>query len=121
MALARWEQAGLKFVVEEGPGEHFTDPTGWAPAIPKAIRLIRDATDRTDFAIYNAQIDGSLAAFTLDRFFFDKVNGPWAAGAITHELGHCLGLDHGGGGVMEGNFKPDVHDIESVRDYYHGV
>ena len=40
--------------------------------------------------------------------------------AFKHEFGHCLGLYHGGTGVMNGGPHPDGHDRDAVA-YAHQV
>lgn len=40
--------------------------------------------------------------------------------AYDHELGHCLGLAHGGTGVMNGSGHIDGHDLDAVY-YAHNI
>jgi hypothetical protein len=75
---------------------------------------------RPAYASWNEAAQGSGAYFKPDGLRFG-----WRAylfyplvGVICHEVGHCLGLAHGGGGVMAGGWKPSDHDLESVRSWY---
>lgn len=128
-ALARWEAAGLKFIVMEGPGFVYNAPwasslTNGALWLPKKIHIVRNTYNLEDssaeeFSSWSATTDASVVCLMTKVSWWKKVHfGEWT-GVVTHELGHALGLDHGGGGVMSGNWKPNSHDIESVRSYYH--
>jgi hypothetical protein len=131
-ALTLWEQAGISFVVEEGPGVIYKGFYSQDPAdsldflfIPETIRLIRCAKNTTgvyspeDFAAWVTDTDASIAVYGPHVEWWKRYYLPAAVGVITHELGHCLGLSHrDDGGVMAGNRKPDAHDLSSIRRYY---
>jgi hypothetical protein len=124
--LGLWNPAGVEFYVEEGPGASYSYYDPAAPkdvyltplVIPDAIRLVRNKLPlgayryRSAFATY---IGGGVAVFapkheTLPLYAWHRT--------ICHEVGHCLGLEHGSNGVMMGGLVPNDHDLDSVRRYY---
>lgn len=75
---------------------------------------------RTTYAEATWTVDGvNHLSWCVIRF------NPWNGAqndrvAHKHELGHCLGLHHGGTGVMNGGPEPDAHDRDAVA-YAHQV
>jgi hypothetical protein len=88
--------------------------------LPGRIRLVRNYTGTTyaDFAWWSSTKQGSFACYTPEAIWWKQYYRPALAGIIGHEIGHCLGLAHGGGGIMSGNWRPNEHDLESVSAYY---
>lgn len=120
-AIGRWEAAGLKFLVTEDEGWVYADPSVNPDYIAKTIRLVRSGPGfpRKDFAQYNAEADAAVASYTPEPSWWKEyLNLSVLQFTIGHEIGHCLGLDHGGDGIMEGNWKPNAHDLDSIRRYY---
>jgi hypothetical protein len=142
-AFALWEQAGLAFdVLEVGPktftgiGEPDYTPGGGVSSEvvgfikPRIITLVR--------SIYSPPAPkwwpmawampwyskGSAAYFHLERLRASEAAGAaiysWDR-TICHEVGHCLGLEHGSNGIMSGGMVPNQHEIDSVRAYYQQV
>jgi len=122
-AIALWEQSGVDLYVVED-----LNPDDWngdlsSQYFPGTIHMLRGTKGETqwmDFASYNESSDSAIVVNTsTPRWWKDYV--PWfkaASGVVCHELGHGLGLAHGGGGVMSGGWVPNAHDLQSVRDYY---
>lgn len=140
-ALGRWARSGLRFPVKED------DPARY----PTFDLSIPDETAR----LQHPMVDGFLRLVRMPKLYGGSVEavGTWLPatdpGAIvgiklglkfwsatiarrnyilTHEIGHCLGLNHniGGRSVMGVTVSgyatgsvPDAHDLDSLRAYYH--
>lgn len=137
-SLARWEPAGLVFpIIEDDPsGYPVLDPNGGDQALPVAmatpyLRLMSIATlyggSVPAVATWWPETDpGALAAFYLADFW---LHSPMIQGyRITHEVGHCLGLNHHlnavsvmgvtTSGYWMGTLDPDAHDLASLASFY---
>lgn len=140
-ALALWEQAGLRFDVMEiepltfvGLGEPDHTPGGGVSSevvekcVAGRITLVRSKYTPpapkwwpTAWAYWNRSVNGTASFFHLERLKrSEKLGAPTYAWdrTICHEVGHNLGLDHGGRGIMSGGMVPNAHDLDSVRAYY---
>jgi hypothetical protein len=118
-ALELWQ---LPFRVEEGPAVYAT-PSDPAACIVGAIHLTRQTGDDRSHGGWSTYCRGSVAYFGLWRNWYKPVWYNALVMAVCHEVGHCLGLAHrytppDNHGVMAGGFKPDTHDLDSVRRYY---
>ena len=119
-AVERW-QVAVPLWLEEDPW-----PEDWYPDlsdqyIPSAIHLLRGKKEGTiwfDVCYYNGSSDSSVVVTTPLGSYWRR--GEWRswAGIIGHELGHGLGLAHGGGGIMSGAWRPNFHDLSSIQAYY---
>lgn len=118
--LAMWGPAFVLFDVEEGPGVAAADESLYGFIVPNAIRLVRNKLPigapryRGNFAMFTG--GGGVACITPKAATHPIYE--WQR-VIAHEVGHCLGLEHGGNGIMLGGLVPNDHDLESVRRYYH--
>lgn len=134
--LALWEQAGIKFSVIEvapitfvGLGEPDWPIAGsesYAPIQSGTIALGR-STYTPPAPKYWQTAWASVTDAGVAWFHLERIRSSEKMGAITnalyrvicHEVGHCLGLAHGGKGIMGGGaMEPDAHDLDSVRRYY---
>jgi hypothetical protein len=135
--LALWEQTGLRLPVQEGlpalftgigePNWPTTSSEGVAPVVPGTITLGRSvytppAPKYWQTAWASHWEGGSIAWFHLERLRASEKLGAeinaWYR-VVCHEVGHCLGLAHGGNGVMGGPaMEPNGHDLDSVWGYY---
>lgn len=117
--LGLWGAAGVHFLVEEGPGASAADESLYAFVVPGTIHLVRNRLPmgapryRSNFATYTG--GGGVACLTPKRPTADIYQ--WYR-VICHEVGHCLGLEHGGNGIMLGGLVPNEHDLDAVRGYY---
>lgn len=137
-ALDRWATAGLRFTIAEAdPHEYPTlDPMGGDAALPVAmvqpyLRLMSipslyGGSVPAVATWYPATDPAAFAAFYMADFWLQSQQVQ--AYRITHEIGHCLGLNHHrdafsvmgvtATGYWMGTAKPDAHDIEALHNYY---
>jgi Domain of unknown function DUF11/Abnormal spindle-like microcephaly-assoc'd, ASPM-SPD-2-Hydin len=108
---AQYYQSGHKF-------EHYTIFGHYAQDTQEGDCLFRSGVaERPPFEI-GQNFVVALGGF-LDEGFLPDTVLRWQAGAFMHELGHNLGLNHGGGLFDQGeltNYKPN---FISVMNYYH--
>lgn len=134
--LAMWLPSGLTFEVIEGPETTFVGigEPNWPTSSseqdafiqPGRIALVRSTYTptapkywQTAWAFWREVSEGSVAFLHLERLKWITAHGGFTLKrTVAHEIGHCIGLAHGGTGIMSGGAAPDAHDIGSVRNFY---
>lgn len=132
-ALDNWREGGLDFVLEVGAGAKYypvlrpwEGGNAYQYMRPNTVRLLMDNTPgKPSFGFYSpfaAMLPGAVAVFSPQT-----LSGAWLKwymrrsqmGHIGHEVGHTLGLWHrADAGIMSGSYRPDAHDLDSLRGYY---
>jgi len=132
-ALRLWEPAGMIFRLSERDASAWEFPgfTGLKVGesesclLPGKLRIARstynapaDTYYPISWAWWTAERQGACVFFKPNKHFWQGYWFGQLVANVCHELGHCLGLSHGGGGVMSGALRPNEHDLDSVRRYY---
>lgn len=129
-ALVLWEPTDLRFtLVESGPilgGLVLDSVTVHASAMPKGIN--GRATFYPPPILGQSELGAGALAINRARYGYLRtlhatgLNHTYAHKKLrlylAHEFGHCLGLDHGGTGIMAGAYRPNAEELTAVRDYY---
>jgi hypothetical protein len=140
-AYDRWAPVGILFTtIERHAADYpalnpFAGDAGLAiPMVPPFLRLMGMPAPYGGTIIAVAETNqprwstepGAFAAFHMPSM--KVLPNDYQTNIITHEIGHCLGLDHrwqteDARSVMKSSAfsHPDAHDIASLVDYYKGV
>jgi hypothetical protein len=121
-ALSEW---GIPFTVTRLPESSlpylFDDNIGTVGydgmLIPDAILLVRNRMSySTEQGGYSAAVNGGIVVFSP----WAPLWKPWGglSGVIAHEIGHALGFNHGGTGVMAGADRVNDVELALAKGYY---
>jgi hypothetical protein len=85
--------------------------------VPDAVVLVRGRFAQiNDSAGYSDLTGGGAAILTPWRGWWSGPNG--AVSMIAHEVGHTIGFQHGGTGVMWGAFRVNDEERALAQTYY---
>lgn len=129
MALSLWEEAGISFTVEEVGGLVVTGigEPDWPGSssemtqhsVPGRITLVRSVYTPDPPKFWPHAWSYAYASYYNVPRILRQTDPFYDLGrTICHEVGHNLGLAHGGNGIMSGGIVPNQHDLDSVKEYY---
>ncbi len=119
-ALAMWAASGvLAFQVTEVP------PAAYTPQamIPDTIHIGRDVIPDMNIGTFPVQAPpnpGALVGLSPRESWWGQAFGDQIAPLIAQEVGHTLGFDHGGAGVMGTGMRVSARELQALNDFYGG-